>query len=283
MKTGLFIAILAGFLAFTAIAAGASEYTELRGATRIVKVVLEDGANTYQGSAVVINPTTAVTAAHVADGIPNATSAWVGGPTKGSRVIDLSVEAIDKHNDVAVLKGSFFCPCAAVGRALTEDDVDARIVTIGFPKHNLFGLQILDEGMVQGQTSDGILSTGFGLPGGSGGGLFAKQDGKWRLVGIVRAMWTIDIPVHRFGGGSAEQELTRMVVSAPINFATDLLKCKYIRIARECLSRRGQITSRLTRRRSIRFTTQHRCRSSTSTLRSCRMFIMAWAQPSAAL
>jgi S1-C subfamily serine protease len=139
-------------------------------------------------SAVVIRPGVALTARHcLSQGI-----------TVDGKPVAFVVAPMDEGKDIAVISApGLECPCALVGRRPAVGD---KIVAVGFPG-GAEGRQDVSAGTVRAVGSVAeiapwiaehplaahtfILSDVPMLEGGeSGGGLFAVQDGKWRLVGI---------------------------------------------------------------------------------------------------
>jgi S1-C subfamily serine protease len=128
----------------------------------------EDGSKGGSGSAVMVAPGMALTAAHVA---VNDNLHILGKPTKTIK--------IDEERDIALVSVDLPCPCAPLGSMPNLDD---RVVAVGQP---LGEAEFATEGAVQGWDVARIWSSTPIAPGNSGGGLFAFQYGKWKLVGVT--------------------------------------------------------------------------------------------------
>lgn len=131
------------------------------------------------GSAVVIAPGYVLTAAHVMSH---------SGLDMFIRMSDTDVRyakaiKIDKDVDLALLRASVECPCVSIASAMPS--IDEPVVSVGFPYYLLYDTQFATEGRVQGYRGFQVISTATTAPGGSGGGLFVKEDGIWKVTGIV--------------------------------------------------------------------------------------------------
>src|SRR3990167_8444922 len=120
------------------------------------------------GSAVMVAPGLALTAAHVAG---NKNLYILGRPVKTIK--------IDEERDIALVSVALDCPCAPLGNMPNLDD---KVVAVGWP---LGAVEFATEGRVQGWDVFRIWSNSPIAPGNSGGGLFAFLMGQWKLVGIT--------------------------------------------------------------------------------------------------
>lgn len=192
--------------------ATAAEFSIVRDYVRLLVVSGEQPAN---GSVVVLAPRVAVTAAHALTAAKNRKGQLL---YNGSPV---EVIFIDKENDIMLIAGGFLCPCAPLGK---NPEVDDRVVAVGFPEYESAKTQMLTEGLVQRtELKQYVISSTFAAPGSSGGGLFARQDGEWRLVGI-----TIMVESSYIGtsvvGMRGYQQLNNMTFSAPVSTVRRLLE-----------------------------------------------------------
>lgn len=133
----------------------------------------------FSGSGVVIAPGYMLTAAHVMSH---------SGLDMFVRLSDTEVKfakaiKVDKDVDLALVRVAVQCPCAPIGSDMPT--IDEAVVSIGFPYYLLYETQLATEGRVQGFRGFQVISTATTAPGGSGGGLFGKEDGVWKLNGIV--------------------------------------------------------------------------------------------------
>jgi len=110
---------------------------------------------------------------------------------------------VDPEKDLALLMVAVNCPCATL--ATRPVLVDQPVIAVGFPFHHVLGAQIMTDGRVQGTAPTG--QTIFTAPvarGNSGGGLFVREGGRYKLAGIV-------VGVVRDGmGGSVPHLATAM-------------------------------------------------------------------------
>lgn len=144
------------------------------------------------GSLIVISPTLALSALHVVErenpksGSKQEFTVMRNGQAIPARILKKSVDS-----DIVLLRGNFKCPCVDLGKM--EPNVDEEVIAVGYPLYSMYKVQFLTRGNVQGTyDSTGLLvSTTSTAPGGSGGGLFNKQDGKYKLVGVVVAIGSL--------------------------------------------------------------------------------------------
>ena len=157
--------------------------------------------NGGSGSAVVIAPGLVLTAAHVA---VNDNLLINGKPTKTLK--------ISKDVDLALVQAQVDCPCVKLGESPSIGD---SVVAVGWP---LGKIEYATPGSVQGW-ADGMLWTDTTIaPGNSGGGMFAFQNGEWKLVGI-----TVQVAGMGWGfmGGLPVMHMVRSVTTHQIE---DFLK-----------------------------------------------------------
>lgn len=134
--------------------------------------VLKAESDQGSGSLVMVAPGLALTAAHV--------SGTDGNRLKVNGQL-IKVVKINFDLDVALVAVSAPCPCAPLGVLPEEDD---RVVAVGFP---LTVSQFATVGHMQGLSPNNnhLLASAPIIFGNSGGGLFAFQQGQWKLVGIT--------------------------------------------------------------------------------------------------
>lgn len=170
---------------------------------------------------VVIAPKYAVSANHVVEAAKAHKAPMV--TLVGSTRQPLTVVATDAPNDLVLLTGEFDCPCAPLGR---RPLVDEEIVSVGFPEYIDMRTQILSIGLVQNFLEQKMITTTLATTGSSGGGLFVKQSGEYKLVGIVThvASSTIDTSLV---GLTAYQQLHWFVHSTPIDIVKTFLRQKH--------------------------------------------------------
>lgn len=173
------------------------------------------------GSLIVISPTLAISALHVVENEHDE----VGTKKefivlRNGQPIPAQVLKKSKDADIALLKGNFQCPCADLGKV--EPGVDEEVIAVGYPLYSLYKVQFLTRGNVQGTYNPtGLLvSTTTTAPGGSGGGLFSKQDGKYKLVGVVVAIGALP---SGHGLLQTEQMQNWITFSVPLSSINNLL------------------------------------------------------------
>lgn len=136
----------------------------------------------FSGSAVVIAPGYMLTAAHVVS--HSGLDLFIRG--EGSDIRSVKPIKVDKELDLALLKVAIDCPCIQI--ATNMPPIDDPVVSIGFPYYLIYNVQLASEGRVQGYRGFQVVSTATTAPGGSGGGLFSKEDGVWKMSGVVTAI-----------------------------------------------------------------------------------------------
>ena len=142
------------------------------------------------GSAIILAPGYALTAAHVIQtdvikqGNSNiGTAIFIQQP---SEAVPVTVVKIDKDKDLALIKGNFDCPCATIHTGAI--DVDTKVITIGYPLYGLYKLQVLSEGALQGKYKTKLVTTAQAAPGSSGGGVFIKTLRGYELISVVEGI-----------------------------------------------------------------------------------------------
>ena len=141
------------------------------------------------GSVVIISPHFAITAAHLfGEDVPDGRK---GVQRTDEREITYTLVKKDEKHDLALITGDFRCPCAPIASVNPSADQDAYAV--GFPLFSWYGLQILTKGLVQGISMGMLATTTAMAPGGSGGGVFVKQNGQYVLAGVISSIGTMPI------------------------------------------------------------------------------------------
>ncbi len=170
---------IAAFLIIAGCAGDISkDYTQLRAAT--VQVTVGDLGNC---SGVAVAPNRVLTAAHC--------------DAPDLRVNGLKAVVIkkDEKRDLMVLGVDVSGPYIPLAK--TSPKQDTRVVVVGYP---MDVRQTITEGLWQGKIKYNALNnltnvwssiTAAVSPGNSGGPVFAKIHGQWRLVGIVSAVYNL--------------------------------------------------------------------------------------------
>ena len=180
LKKLVSVAMVVSLLLFSPLAVIDTNFSTPRLATHLIY------NSSGNASGVMIAPGRMLTAKHVAVIHSDANPLYVRGkPVK--RVIATSKEA-----DLALLEVDLDCPCVPVGN-LPDDDSD--VLVVGFPVQDQAQMQVLTEGKVSGYNpmQNVLLTSAPAAPGNSGGGLFQRQYGKWKLVGILSSVSLIPI------------------------------------------------------------------------------------------
>jgi S1-C subfamily serine protease len=177
------------------------------------------------GSVVVIAPGYAVSAWHVfattSEFPANTDVKYIAhiSPSK-TETVEFTVLAKNVERDLALLKGEFKCPCAPIG--IREPELDTQVYAVGFPSPATYDqLQLVSRGTMQGMSSGWYATTTSITSGVSGGGLFQKQDGEYRLVGIVKAIGRANIEGASPALGISQQ-LGWLTFSIPFTHVRDL-------------------------------------------------------------
>jgi S1-C subfamily serine protease len=196
LKKFVVTAVLAVVLGASALLASCSSQAPSYAAPRAAVVQLFDKGAKFSGcSGVMIAPLRLLTANHCLG-------------EDGKDVLEATPQRLytkvlkqDKRNDLLLLEVALGCPCVPV--AGVAPDVDQVVVAIGFPMNTVVGVQIATEGRSQGVGPAAAIGgtnrlrfTAPLAPGNSGGGVFSKTFGEWRLVGI-----STDITQTREGAG----------------------------------------------------------------------------------
>lgn len=165
------------------------------------KIVVEaDGKAIGSGSGVMIAPLLMLTAAHVANAGPALSIEGTKAPVRVLRV--------DPKADLALLMVAVNCPCASL--AMNPPSVDQKVVAVGFPYNHVINAQILTEGRIQGSMVDGAtVVTSPVARGNSGGGLFVREHGRYKLVGIVTSVVSEGFggSVHHLVAGASLEQM----------------------------------------------------------------------------
>jgi len=187
----------------------------------IGKVLYHRSVPVGSGSAVVIAPGYALSAWHVFNkgNEPGLTISMM----YGDKDIPVQVVAKNEKADVVLISGQFVCPCAPIATVMPE--IDTEVVSAGYPLYHLYSLQYVTVGHYQGITNDGdsdLAAASFPTTrGASGGGAFFKQDGVWKLYGIISSIGASPISSIR---SDLVQEHPFMSFSVPLNSINELLK-----------------------------------------------------------
>lgn len=179
------LVILLAILAVLLLPGGASvapqsAFAQIRAVTReIVAVRVDDGKKKGYCSGVMVAPDLLLTAAHCDLSRAPALKMTVNGQ-------EAVLVRKDESRDIALLRVAAGCPCLAV---IATPELDERVYVVGFP---LDLGQVMTEGRYEGQAPDSdsngtgmIIYTAGSTYGNSGGGVFVRRDGEWKLIGIV--------------------------------------------------------------------------------------------------
>jgi S1-C subfamily serine protease len=184
LKAVIATAVLAVVVGASALLASCSNPAPSYAAPRAAVVQLFDKGSKFSGcSGVMVAPLRLLTANHCLG-------------EDGKDVLEATPQRLhtkvlrqDKVNDLVLLEVALNCPCVPV--AGSPPALDQQVVAIGFPINAVVGMQIATEGRYQGIGPVRGIEGGARLrftapiaPGNSGGGVFAKASGEWRLVGI---------------------------------------------------------------------------------------------------
>lgn len=201
---------LVSLVVLFASAASAADYTPTR---QYVHPVIITTSYTLphrvvgSGSAVMVAPGYALTAAHV---VPLTDEYKMVIQTNLRQVAAIPVK-IDRTKDLALLAVDLKCPCAP--KATKLPSIDEQVVNVGFPLYGIYRIQLATQGTIQGFYSNAVVTTAATAPGGSGGGLFAKEGDAYRLVGITVAIASAPVGPRMM---SIEQEYNWLAFGVPI-------------------------------------------------------------------
>lgn len=129
-------------------------------------------------------------------------SAWhvVEGERIGNVMVQVGrewrkVEKLTKigDSDLVLIETNVECPCAEVAEA--GDFTGAEMVSVGYPfQSQLAGHLFVYRGEIVGGVmgSRYVASTAIVMPGMSGGGMFVKVGERWKLLGVVYGVLSID-------------------------------------------------------------------------------------------
>lgn len=118
------------------------------------------------------------------------------------------------EGDLALLRTEADCPCVRVSKIKAE--IDSKIIAIGFPRYLDLHIQIVDEGRIQGESPEWLVTTTITIPGKSGGGIFQFTKGNWELVGIIVAYLGGENPVPQYGLSPKWKDLEELLRGAEI-------------------------------------------------------------------
>jgi hypothetical protein len=171
------------------------------------------------GSAIVIAPGYALSAWHVFQTAENFGFSVTA--VEGSREINLKVVKKDEESDLVLISGDFQCPCAPLATAMP--DLDERVLVVGYPLYSIYQLQFMAEGTYQGLMVERnkAAMNGHAAPGSSGGGVFYKENGKWRLFGILESIGAIPLGPSQL---KLEQQLNWISFAVPLPVIQKLLE-----------------------------------------------------------
>lgn len=167
------------------------------------------------GSGVVIASGYMLTAAHVVPDTPRE-SMYV---LAGGRQLKAKPIKIDRTRDLALLSVAVACPCASI--SVVAPQIDEQVYSVGFPLYSTYRVQLLSYGLVQGVVQDNLVSTTVTAPGGSGGGLFAKVEDEYQLVGVTVAIASASLGPRVM---NLEQEYNWLSFSVPVEVIRNFLR-----------------------------------------------------------
>ena len=156
-------------------------YNNLVGPRASVKMIVNSCGGS--GSVVSITPDIVLTAGHFTKGVDLKKCDLTVDGKKVDSVLKSGDMEKDEPDLAVLLVPGLGCPCAPLG---TMPKVDDEVRIIGYP---LGRQKWLSKGNVQDYNEMGRLWTDAHVaPGNSGGGIFAWQGFKWKLVGITSGM-----------------------------------------------------------------------------------------------
>lgn len=116
---------------------------------------------------------------------------------------------VSQYGDAVLLSVDIPCPCITIAERMVP--IDYKIIAVGYPAN--LAIQTADEGRYQGLEIDRDVFSAAVMKGKSGGGIFAKINNEWRLVGVTTESTSFaDNPVWTYTVGpkfSIIQELVK--------------------------------------------------------------------------
>jgi len=193
----MFVRLLFAMLLFAVSSAQAADYSVTRKYVYPVLISDEKTNIVASGSGTVIKEGYVLTVAHV---VPKSKQiAYINdNGLKPARVIK-----VDQVNDLALLAADVKCPCASISTA-NKVIIDDPVYAVGFPMFLDYKIQTLTLGTIQGLYGNSIISTTPTAPGGSGGALFGKENGQYKLFGVIKGLAVIDIGPPMFTVGQQQ-------------------------------------------------------------------------------
>ena len=148
-------------------------YTQLRAATYRIE------GDFGHCSAVMVAPGVLLTAAHCEE---------EGAKKLSGSNLPIKFLRKDESRDLMLLQVGKGCPCVPI--TFEQFTQDEPVVQIGYPEAS--GVQVLTKGNIQGAINlekqglkEMVLSTAPASLGSSGGPVFVKRDGEWKVGGLV--------------------------------------------------------------------------------------------------
>lgn len=166
------------------------------------------------GTGVVVAPGYVLTAAHV---VPQSGAMTYVRTPKAMHTA--KVVKIDRNRDLALLSAKVDCPCSPIIKKMPV--VDDLVYAVGYPLYLLYNTQIVTMGHIQGTFESDTVSTTHTAPGGSGGGLYSKEDGEYRLAGLAIAIASTPIGPRAL---HLDQEQNWLMFSVPAPTIREFLK-----------------------------------------------------------
>ena len=134
------------------------------------------------GTMVMISDGYALTAGHVVPTSSNNVMVAI----VGDKIVKVVPVKIDRVQDIALLSVQIQCPCAPL--ASRAPQLDDTVHMVGHPLTLSYGVQFVTSGTFQGYFNGVAVTTTLTAPGGSGGGVFMKQNGAYVLTGLTIAI-----------------------------------------------------------------------------------------------
>lgn len=176
--------IVFGLLISCSSVANSAEFSVLRQYVKPILVGVSDGKGNWKlqshGSGIVIAPGYVLTAHHV---VMDPEGSRISVVANNNRLTARVVKA-DEPNDLALLYvPAIDCPCIQVSTRPAE--IDAEVFHVGYPLYAKFPIQYLTHGFVQDVQKGNLFITTNIAPGSSGGGVFTKEYGDYKLIGVI--------------------------------------------------------------------------------------------------